>query len=122
MWPALDLAREPPITRDMREEFAAAAPAVAHGVVPDTGGQHSPAVTPARGTSGGAMRFLTQVIVELGYASRERVEAAMLAARDAGTTPDQLLVDQGVITTEQRARAIAERLGLGLLVLPPDRP
>ena len=60
------------------------------------------------------MRFLTQVIVDLGFAPRERVEAAMLAARDAGTTPDQLLVDQGVITAEQRAQAIAERLGLDL--------
>ena len=67
------------------------------------------------------MRFLTQVIVDLGFAPRERVEAAMLAARDAGTTPDQLLVDQGVITGEQRARAIAERLGLDFLDLSQYR-
>ena len=67
------------------------------------------------------MRFLTQVIVDLGFAPRERVEAAMLAARDAGTTPDQLLVDQGVITPEQRAQAIAERLGLDYLDLTQYR-
>ena len=67
------------------------------------------------------MRFLTEVIVDLGFAPRERVEAAMLAARDAGTTPDQLLVDQGVITAEQRARAIAERLGLDFLDLTQYR-
>ena len=41
----------------------------------------------------------------------------MLGARDAGTMPDQLLVDQGVITPEQRAGAIAERLGLDYLDL-----
>ena len=67
------------------------------------------------------MRFLTEVIVDLGFAPRDRVEAAMLSARDAGTTPDQLLVDQGVITAEQRARAIAERLGLDYLDLTQYR-
>ena len=45
----------------------------------------------------------------------------MLSARDAGTTPDQLLVDQGVITAEQRAQAIAERLGLDYLDLTQYR-
>ncbi|MGZ4193717.1 MAG: GspE/PulE family protein [Solirubrobacteraceae bacterium] len=79
-------------------------------------------MTPASGNGGGgSMRFLTQVIIDLGFAPRERVEAAMLAARDAGTTPDQLLVDQGVITLEQRARAIAERLGLDFLDLTQYR-
>ena len=106
----------------MREEFAATPPAVAHAMaVPEPGGHQSAAVTPATGNSGGAMRFLTQVIIDLGFAPRERVEAAMLAARDAGTTPDQLLVDQGVITLEQRARAIAERLGLDFLDLTQYR-
>jgi type IV pilus assembly protein PilB len=105
----------------MREEFAATAPVVAHAVVPDPRGERPAAVTPATGNGGGAMRFLTQVIVDLGFAPRERVEAAMLAARDAGTTPDQLLVDQGVITLEQRARAIAERLGLDFLDLTQYR-
>src|ERR1700743_3933952 len=102
----------------MREEFAATMPAMAHhGVAPAAGGPIPAAATPARAPAGGSMRFVTQVIVDLGFAPRERVEAAMLAARDAGTTPDQLLVDQGVITPEQRARAIAERLGLDYLAL-----
>jgi type IV pilus assembly protein PilB len=118
----LDLAREPPITKDMREEFAATAPAVAHPTLPESGPRGLDAASgPARGTVGGSMRFLTQVIVDLGFAPRERVEAAMLAARDAGTTPDQLLVDQGVITPEQRARAVAERLGLEFLDLSQYR-
>jgi len=105
----------------MREEFAATAPAVGPTLVPESPGQRSPAVTPASGNGGSSMRFLTQVIIDLGFAPRERVEAAMLAARDAGTTPDQLLVDQGVITPEQRARAIAERLGLDFLDLTQYR-
>src|ERR1700753_1134532 len=88
----------------MREEFVASAPVVASVLTPEPSGAMTPAVTPASGGGGGAMRFLTQVIVDLGFAPRERVEAAMLAARDAGTTPDQLLVDQGIITPEQRAR------------------
>jgi type IV pilus assembly protein PilB len=105
----------------MREEFVAAAPVVAPAITPEPSGAMAAAVTPATGNGGGSMRFLTQVIVDLGFAPRERVEAAMLAARDAGTTPDQLLVDQGVITLEQRARAIAERLGLDFLDLTQYR-
>ena len=106
----------------MREEFAATAPVVAPAITPEPAGRLAAAVTPASGNGGGgSMRFLTQVIVDLGFAPRERVEAAMLAARDAGTTPDQMLVDQGVITAEQRARAIAERLGLDFLDLSQYR-
>ena len=105
----------------MREEFAATAPVVTPAMMPSPGGSSAAAHGPARGTSGGSMRFLTEVIVDLGFAPRERVEAAMLAARDAGTTPDQLLVDQGVISAEQRARAIAERLGLDFLDLTQYR-
>ncbi len=105
----------------MREEFAATAPVVAPAMMPPAGGPSAAALGPARGTAGGAMRFLTEVIVDLGFAPRERVEAAMLTARDAGITPDQLLVDQGVITAEQRARAIAERLGLDFLDLTQYR-
>ncbi|MGZ4165984.1 MAG: GspE/PulE family protein [Solirubrobacteraceae bacterium] len=106
----------------MREEFAATAPVTGSALAPEPPGPRAPAVTPASGNGGGgSMRFLTQVIIDLGFAPRERVEAAMLAARDAGTTPDQLLVDQGVITLEQRARAIAERLGLDFLDLTQYR-
>jgi type IV pilus assembly protein PilB len=63
------------------------------------------------------MRFLTDIIVELGFAPRERVEQAVLAAREAGVPPEQWLVEHGVITDEQRGRAVAERLGLDFLDL-----
>jgi type IV pilus assembly protein PilB len=105
----------------MREEFGATAPVIGTTLAPEPRGQQSPAVTPATGNGGGSVRFLTQVIVDLGFAPRERVEAAMLAARDADTTPDELLVAQGVITPEQRARAVAERLGLDFLDLSQYR-
>ena len=67
------------------------------------------------------MRFVTDIIVELGFASRVRVEAAVLAAREAGVPPEQMLVDEGVITAEQRGRAVAERLGLEFLDLSQHR-
>jgi type IV pilus assembly protein PilB len=70
---------------------------------------------------GGAMRFVTDIIVDQGFTSRERVDEAVLAAREAGVTPEQLLVDEGAITAEQRGRAVAERLGLEFLDLSQHR-
>src|SRR5689334_17717130 len=69
-------------------------------------------VTPPRRTGGGSARFLTDVIVELGFVDRPRVEQAVEAARATGTTPEQVLLDQGVLSQENYARAIAERHGL----------
>src|SRR5205807_7329001 len=66
---------------------------------------------------GGSGRFLTDVIVELGYADRERVDAAVEAARQAGRTPEQLLQEQGLLNQDQLARAVAERYGLDHLDL-----
>jgi type IV pilus assembly protein PilB len=64
---------------------------------------------PAR--SAGAFRRLVDVIVESGYATREQIETVLPLARETGRGPDQLLVEHGVITPEQRALAVAERLG-----------
>jgi type IV pilus assembly protein PilB len=72
---------------------------------------------PPTRSRGGAMRFVTDIIVERGFASPDGVEDAIRAARDLGVTPEQLLVDQGTITPEQRGRAVAERLGLEFLDL-----
>lgn len=57
-------------------------------------------------------QFVTDVIVELGYASSEQVEAAVVEARNAGRAPERLLVEQGVVDGDQLSRAIAERYGL----------
>ncbi len=79
-------------------------------------------VTPPR-RRGGSGRFLTDVLVELGFADRERVETAADQARQAGTQPERLLLEQGVITSAQLSRAIAERYGLDhldLAIFPVD--
>jgi type IV pilus assembly protein PilB len=62
-------------------------------------------------------RFLTDVIVELGFTDRERADAAVAAAREAASTPEEVLVGWGAITEDQLARAIAERNGLDHLDL-----
>jgi type IV pilus assembly protein PilB len=62
-----------------------------------------------RGHSG---RFVTDVIVELGYASRERVDEVINEARSAGRSPETLLREHNVIDADQLARAVAERYGL----------
>ena len=62
-----------------------------------------------RGHSGA---FVSDSIVDLGYASRDQVEQAIAQSRTAGQTPETILLDQGAIDGEQLARATAERYGL----------
>ena len=73
--------------------------------------QGTPGLTPPlhRGHSRG---FITDVLVELGFASEEAVRGAIDAARTAGRTPEALLLEQGAISEEQLSRATAERYGL----------
>jgi type IV pilus assembly protein PilB len=66
---------------------------------------------------GSSNRFLTDVIVELGLCSRERVSEAVEAARRAGTTPEQVLVANAALTPDGLARAVAERYGLDFIDL-----
>ena len=68
-------------------------------------------VTPPmhRGHSG---MFVTDVIVELGYATGERVDEVIHEARVAGRSPEALLREHNVIDGDQLSRAIAERYGL----------
>jgi type IV pilus assembly protein PilB len=73
-------------------------------------------ITRSQGKSGSA-RFLTDVIIEMGLAERERVEAAIEAARGSGETTEAVLIQQGVITADGLARAVAERHGLDHLDL-----
>jgi type IV pilus assembly protein PilB len=66
---------------------------------------------------GGSGRFITDHIIELGYAPRETVERAIGEARSSGRTPEQVLLADGAITTDQLARATSERFGLDHLDL-----
>jgi type IV pilus assembly protein PilB len=70
-----------------------------------------PGLTPPvhRGHSRG---FLTDVLIELGFATIDVVQKAVDAAKAAGRTPESLLLAQGSISEEQLTRAIAERYGL----------
>ena len=66
---------------------------------------------------GGSTRFLTDVLIELGYCDRERVDSAVTEARASGNPPEKVLLEQHSITQEQLSRAIAERYGLDHLDL-----
>jgi type IV pilus assembly protein PilB len=73
--------------------------------------QGTPGLTPPR-QRGHSRGFITDVLVELEFASEELVRGAIESARSAGRTPEALLLEQGVINDDQLSRATAERYGL----------
>ena len=90
--------------------------------VPDSGGSAAPALqgpeaggtlglTPPR-HRGHSRGFITDVLVELGFAGPEAVQAAVEASRTAGRPPEAILLEQGAINSDQLSRATAERYGL----------
>lgn len=58
-----------------------------------------------------APRFLTDVILELGFTTSEKIVEAIEAARLTNTTAEQLLVEHGDITPDQLGHALAVRHG-----------
>jgi outer membrane biosynthesis protein TonB len=56
--------------------------------------------------------FLTDVIVELGFADQDAVQKAVEAARQSARTPERCLLDSGNIDEQQLSLALAERNGL----------
>jgi hypothetical protein len=56
--------------------------------------------------------FLSDVIVEMGFAERDAVDEVVDQSRLVGRVAEEILVENGWITEEQLARAIAERNGL----------
>jgi type IV pilus assembly protein PilB len=58
------------------------------------------------------VKRIGDVIVDLGFASREAVERAVETARATGMTTGQTLLEGDVVTADQLARAVAERYGL----------
>jgi len=86
---------------------------------PDPGGadmaSSSGVTSPTR--RGSSARFLTDVIVDMGLTSRERVDEAIAASRSSGTTPERVLLAEGALTNDGLARALAERYGLDHLDL-----
>ncbi len=66
---------------------------------------------------GSSPRFLTDVIVEMGLASKRQVDDAVETSRNSGAAPERILIDQGALTNDGLARALAERYGLDHLDL-----
>src|SRR3954449_4744913 len=67
-------------------------------------------IPPTRRGHSGA--FVTDAIVDLGYATRDQVEQAIAQSRTAGRSPEAILLEQRAIDSEQLSRATAERYGL----------
>jgi hypothetical protein len=63
--------------------------------------------------SGAGRRFLSDILVELGFVSESDAEQAVQTARIPGQpTPEKVLLQSGAISEDQLARALAERYGL----------
>ena len=77
----------------------------------EPGAEQTPGLTAPLGRGNSAM-FITDVIVELGYTTRDRVDDAIGEARIAGRSPEVLLLERKVIDSDQLSRAMAERYGL----------
>jgi type IV pilus assembly protein PilB len=90
-----------------QQEGTAALRAVPEGgeeVVPSNG------LTPPRKKT--SSRFISDVIVEMGFLARERVDAAVEEGKASGRSPEQVLLESGALTGDQLARAVAQRFGL----------
>ncbi|MFN2612246.1 MAG: GspE/PulE family protein [Solirubrobacterales bacterium] len=68
-----------------------------------------PGLTPP--DTGASAKFVTDALVELGYVAAERVERAVGEARNAGRPPEELLLEERIIDSDQLSRAVASRYG-----------
>jgi predicted nucleic acid-binding Zn-ribbon protein len=73
--------------------------------------QPRPGLTPYQAREGGPC-FLSDMVIELGFAEAQHVEAAVEAARSSGETVGRILVREGRLSEDQLARALAARYGL----------
>ncbi|HEU0024900.1 MAG TPA: ATPase, T2SS/T4P/T4SS family [Thermoleophilaceae bacterium] len=60
----------------------------------------------------GGSRFISDVLVEMEFLPRDRVEAAVEEGKAVGRPPEEILLEAGAVTGDQLARAIAQRFGL----------
>jgi type IV pilus assembly protein PilB len=67
-------------------------------------------------------RLLGDVLVELGMCDRDTVEAVVRDARDANRPMQHVLLERGLISTDQLALAVADRFGLEYTSLEKLRP
>jgi type IV pilus assembly protein PilB len=71
---------------------------------------------PPRST-GRSTRMIGEVVVDLGLADRETIEAGVAAAREQGRPTGVVLVERGILRHDQLARVVAERFGLDFVDL-----
>src|SRR3954447_15066587 len=93
-----------------------------NGASGTTDGPAPPALTPPR-RRGGARRSLPDVLVELEFISAERMQEVLSQAGQAGRSVEEILREDTDISSEQLARATAERFGLDFVdmnVFKPD--
>ena len=79
--------------------------------------------TPSR--RGGSGRVLTDVIVDLGFIDRGTMDLAIERGTENGSAPERVLAQDGTLSDDHLARAVAERFGLdhldlGLYRVDPD--
>jgi hypothetical protein len=80
---------------------------------PGTGSALSGAGVTPPSLSGAGRRFLSDILVELGFVTESQAEHAVQTARNPGQpTPEKVLLKSGAISEDQLARALAERYGL----------
>src|SRR3954447_9936960 len=104
---ALSSAEFPDMAADPVHDFAAD-PEPVHTPLPlDTPEGVTP---PSR--RGGARRPLLDAIVGPNYSTPPQTEVVQRTGRVPGRPPEQILVEEGTVTADQLARAIAERYGL----------
>jgi type IV pilus assembly protein PilB len=73
-------------------------------------------VTPPK-RRGGSGRFVTDLLVELGFADQTRVQRAIEQAKSRGMPPERLMLEESMISGDQLSKAMAERYGLDHLDL-----
>jgi type IV pilus assembly protein PilB len=66
---------------------------------------------------GRSQRMIGEVVVDLGLADRDTVEAGVAAAREQGRPTGVVLVERGILRHDQLARVVAERFGLDFVDL-----
>jgi type IV pilus assembly protein PilB len=66
---------------------------------------------------GRSQRQIGDIIVDLGFARRESVENAVIAAREQKKTTGTVLIERGELRRDQLARALAERFGVDYIDL-----
>ncbi len=67
-------------------------------------------------------RLIGEIAVELGFATAEDVEAAVVEARQRGVPTGQILTERKILRADQLARVLAERFGVEYLDLAAREP